>query len=85
MVCDNELYTSPLPNNPTIPNKYSVQRSHAPIGLKVCILYALLYYNLLKVSDYNKDCYECAISKLVEACMNAHGRNLIFRLSRSTI
>ena len=33
MVCDNELYTSPLPNILIIPKKYSVQRSHAPIGL----------------------------------------------------
>ena len=84
MVCDNELYTSPLPNNPTLPKKYSAQRSHAPIGLKYCIIYALLYCNLLKMSDYSRDDYEYAISKTVEPCMNAHGRNSILRLSECT-
>ena len=84
MVCDNELYTSPLPNNPTIPKKYSVQRSHAPFSLTFCIIYALLYCNLVKVSDYNRDDCEYAISKTVEPCMNAHGRNSIFRLSECT-
>ena len=84
MVRDNELYTSPLPNNPTIPKKYSVQRSRAPIGLTFCILYALLSSNLLKVSDYNRDGCEYAISKTVESCMNAHGHNSILRLSRCT-
>ena len=85
MACDNELYTSPLPNNPTIPKKYSAQRSQTPIGFKLHALYAIIHWKSNIVSDYNKDDYECAISKLVEACMNAHGRNLIFRLSRSTI
>ena len=84
MVCDNELYTSALPNNPTIPKKYSVQRSHAPISLTFCILYALSYCNIFKVSDYSRDDCEYAISKTVEPCMNAHGRNSILRLSECT-